>query len=162
MKDKLITLLQTIINKIKGLQMTAPVPQEEYVEYLEDMIAVVNDADLDVPNELPAVAAGDKGKFLHTNESTGALEWAEGGSGGGVLVVHDEDGTLDKTWQEIHDAIVGGMPCFVMEDEDGITIQLVTAVFIDSGSYYAAIGEENTGSYNEYTASSADDYPTVV
>ena len=28
-----------------------------------------------------------------------------GSSGGGVLVVHeDENGTLDKTWQEIHDA----------------------------------------------------------
>jgi hypothetical protein len=27
-----------------------------------------------------------------------------GGSGGGVLVVNDVDGTLDKTWQEIHDA----------------------------------------------------------
>lgn len=27
-----------------------------------------------------------------------------GGSGGGVLVVTDTNGTLDKTWQEIHDA----------------------------------------------------------
>ena len=29
-----------------------------------------------------------------------------GGSGGGVLVVNDVDGTLDKTWQEISDAVV--------------------------------------------------------
>lgn len=43
----------------------------------------------ETPNELPAVGSSDKGKFLHTNESTGALEWAEGGSGGGVLVVHE-------------------------------------------------------------------------
>lgn len=29
---------------------------------------------------------------------------AGGSTGGGVLVVHDVDGTLDKTWQEIMDA----------------------------------------------------------
>ena len=62
-------------------------------------------------SELPAVGANDKNKFLHTNESTGDLEWATaGGSGGGVLVVNgtwNEAGTectLDKTWQEIYDA----------------------------------------------------------
>ena len=50
MKDKIITLLQTIINKIRGLQMTAPIPQEKFTGYLEDVIGVVNDADLDVPS----------------------------------------------------------------------------------------------------------------
>ena len=35
-----------------------------------------------VPSELPTVGASDKDKYLHTNDSTGALEWAEGGSGG--------------------------------------------------------------------------------
>ena len=61
-------------------------------------------------SELPAVEAADKGKFLHANESTGALEWAEGGSGGGALVVNgtwNEAGTecvLDKTYKEIYDA----------------------------------------------------------
>lgn len=59
-------------------------------------------------SELPPVGTSDKNKFLHANESTGALEWAEGGSGGGVLVVTDTDGTLDKTWQEIHDAMLSG------------------------------------------------------
>ena len=33
-----------------------------------------------------------------------SLGGSGGGSGGGVLVVTDTDGTLDKTWQEIHDA----------------------------------------------------------
>lgn len=62
----------------------------------------------DTSSELPSVGTSDKNKFLHTNESTGALEWAEGGSGGGVLVVTDTNGTLDKTWQEIHDAFLIG------------------------------------------------------
>lgn len=39
---------------------------------------------------VPAVEDADKGKYLHANESTGDLEWATaGGSGGGVLVVHE-------------------------------------------------------------------------
>ena len=61
--------------------------------------AAVGNATPEVPSELPAVGAGDKGKYLHANESTGALEWAEvGGSGGGRFVVtftYDE-GT--ETW----------------------------------------------------------------
>ena len=32
-----------------------------------------------------------------------------GGSGGGVLVVNEVDGTLDKSWQEIHDAMLSGI-----------------------------------------------------
>ena len=61
------------------------------------------------PSSLPEVTASDKGKYLKANESTGDPEWASGGSSGsGVLVVHETVSgtthTLDKTWQEIHDA----------------------------------------------------------
>ena len=93
-----------------------------------------------VPNELPPVGTSDKNKFLHTNGSTGAVEWADApkelpsvsgtdegkvltvnnsgvwvaanpSSGGGVLVVHETDAiptALDKTWKEIHDAMLSG------------------------------------------------------
>ena len=48
-----------------------------------------------------------------------------GSSGGGVLVVTDTDGTLDKTWQEIHDSAVpvlihlgtGWFPVFQAEQD---------------------------------------------
>lgn len=62
-------------------------------------------------NEVPAVETEDKGKYLKANDSTGALEWATAGGGGGsdVLIVHeDDDGILNKTWQEIYDAISDG------------------------------------------------------
>lgn len=39
--------------------------------------------------KLPAVGASDKGKYLHTNSSTGALEWAEGGGGGSSVDPYD-------------------------------------------------------------------------
>ena len=82
--------------------------------------------------------------------------------GGGVHVVHSVDGTLDETWQEIHDVIVGGKPCFVMTNaDDAITTDLVTAVFAESGTYYACIGTENTASYVEYMVSSASGYPEL-
>jgi hypothetical protein len=81
-------------------------------------------------------------------------------------VVHkDENGKLDKTWQEIHDTIVGGTPCFVMDDTDPslITIELVTAVSsTENGTYYVEIGTESTVSHIELMTSSADGYPTVV
>lgn len=84
-----------------------------------------------------------------------------GSGGGGVNVVHSVDGTLDKTWQMINDSIVGGTPCFVMTNAEGtITTELVTAVFVENETYYACIGAENTSSYIEYMASSADGYPT--
>ena len=41
--------------------------------------------------KLPTVGSSDKDKFLHTNASTGALEWAEGGSGSGLPEVTSED-----------------------------------------------------------------------
>ena len=120
--------------------------------------AVKKDAP-ETPNELPAVAAADKGKYLHTNESTGALEWAEGGSGGGVLVVTDTDGTLDKTWQEIHDA---SFAILVNESDE---YSKDCAMF----SYMNREGRDEPYSYNvtfgddaTYTASSASGYPTLV
>ncbi len=126
--------------------------------------AVKKDAP-ETPNELPAVASSDKGKFLHTNESTGALEWAEGGSGGGVLVVHDVEGTLDKTWQEIADA-EGAI--IAVQNNSRKTMYFVTA--IDSNITFRVFAcnpgvTDKTGEpYNDlkrYTASSANDYPTL-
>ena len=35
----------------------------------------------DVPSELPTVGASDKDKYLHTNDSTGAVEWTDAPDG---------------------------------------------------------------------------------
>lgn len=35
----------------------------------------------------------------------------------GVMIVNDNDGTLDATWQEIYDAMEAGIPVFIKEVE---------------------------------------------
>ena len=81
---------------------------------------------------------------------------AGGGSGGGVLVVTDTDGTLDKTWHEIHDAMLVG----------GAVVSSGDDAYVADSAYYDAENSEYTvtaptGS-NYYVASSADGYPTLA
>lgn len=95
-----------------------------------------------------------------------------GGSGGGALVVHDVDGTLDKTWQEIHDAMLNGIVMVNVVDADGNEETLNTYIFsgtligADKGGnpYYSAdaigfAGEIPVG--REYSTNSASGYPTL-
>lgn len=44
--------------------------------------------------KLPTVGTSDKGKYLHTNESTGALEWAEAGGSDLPSVTAEDDGKV--------------------------------------------------------------------
>lgn len=76
--------------------------------------------------------------------------------GGGVLVVHDVDGTLDKTWQEIHDAmLVGGAALWTSEaDIDSIA----SARYIREDNTYIINIIRGEGSVR-YTADAADGYP---
>lgn len=119
----------------------------------------------DTSSELPSVGASDKNKFLHANESTGALEWAEGGSGGGVLVVNgtwsDNVCTLDKTWQEIHD---GGFGVVKFVDYDGVTYLPILAVYSNFGSYNVSAMTEGESSLTTliFQVSSESGYPTYT
>lgn len=103
---------------------------------------------------VPPVEDADKGKYLHANESTGDLEWAEGGSGGGVLVVtvttSGETKTMDKTWQEIADADV----VHVKDGEYRAIVNKVTA-----NDHRVSLGAGAQGMATLYTAPSADGYP---
>lgn len=85
-----------------------------------------------------------------------------GGTGGGVLVVNDNNGTLDKTWQEITNAgfaiILNGSLPFV-----GTQIYALANFKADEEeSEYSVsfINIFNTSAENEtYIATSADGYP---
>ena len=80
-----------------------------------------------------------------------------GGSGtGGVLVVtEDENGTLDKTWQEIHDAALVGIVVLTCEYSSQIRPAYLYEVFVSDDEYQVAFRD----SY--YIASSADGYPII-
>ena len=103
-------------------------------------------------NPLPVPKSTDKGKYLKANDSTGKPEWAEGGSsGGGVLVVTDTDGTLDKTYAEI---LASTVPVFIHKAEnDESNWQMVIEIYSDGVGYIV-----NTGT-DEYTTDSASGYP---
>ncbi len=155
MKDQLIQLFTSLMAKIPQ-EIEPPVPSEKWEQYLGDVLSLIVNTDIDEPTPLPDVGSGDKGKFLHTNESTGALEWADGGSGGGVLVVTpDENDTLDKTWQEIYDAFATGVVRF--DNGDGLVS--VTGVYESSGNDYIVMVSDGGDIKASFIASSADSYP---
>lgn len=155
MKDKIITLLQTIINKIRGLQMTAPIPQEEFIEYLEDVIGVVNDSDLDVPNELPDTTGASVGDVLGLDDNKNPA-WITPSSGGGVLVVTDTDGALDKTWQEIHDAFP---LVYLSTDITKFQITGIVQPERESDPYIVVVWDGEADVI--YSTASASGYPTL-
>ena len=77
-----------------------------------------------------------------------------------VMVINDNDGTLDKTWQEIYDAMAQGKLCVIRTDfgtpEGGIFNDAVNNVVLESGEYLVKIGSDVP-----YSASSATGYPAV-
>lgn len=78
----------------------------------------------------------------------------------GVLVVglQEDKQTLNKTWQEIFDAMSAGAIVVVKtsEDENNIAYDQVNTAFFEQGQYTIL-----AGSASEYVASSADEYPKV-
>lgn len=80
-----------------------------------------------------------------------------GGSGGGVLVVTDTDGTLDKTWQEIHDA---GFAVLWLDDGADI-LSMDTCFYQDGEGYSVSFNSLAYGDPILYRASSASGYPTT-
>lgn len=77
---------------------------------------------------------------------------------GGVMVINDVNGTLDKTWQEIYDAMSAGKLCIVRNDmwasNSVIAVVPVMSVAIADGDYGVSITVDNW-----YHASSATGYP---
>lgn len=78
---------------------------------------------------------------------SGVSSGGSSGGDGGVLVVHDEDGTLDKTWKEIHDA-----PLAVLKVQYE-AVKLVSGITVSGGTYVVAFGDLT------YFANSEDGYP---
>lgn len=113
------------------------------------------------PNELPAVTSADAGKVLGVNDS-GVWVAQTPASGGGVLVVTDTNGTLDKTWQEIYDAA----PAVIFGRTRNNGKKIVTYlenVYESDGSYIVTVGAISAVKVEDvqYIASSASGYPSI-
>lgn len=143
-----------------------------------------------VPSDLPAVSASDKDKYLHTNASTGDVEWspaptelpsvsgtdegkvltvnnsgvwvAENPSGGGALNVTDTSGTLDTTFAEIVTALEAKTPVLIWAL--GECRYVSCAVGGKFGNIVYAFGVNPLSGevtvYN-YAATTTDDYPEL-
>lgn len=82
---------------------------------------------------------------------------------GGVLPISDNDGTLNKTWSEIGDAIASGqIACIYGSSYDGNNLELafcdiVRIANFDDGTYYIYLmGQDDSMGYS---TSSASGYP---
>ena len=104
------------------------------------------------------------------NEALGdiatAIENGGGGGGGDIFIAtcDTETALLDKTWQEIHDALdtLGVGKVFVRYGDDGCMAYIVASTNVQEGFYNINIYRDPTGeiSYGYYYAESADGYPT--
>ena len=101
-----------------------------------------------------------------TSEKLNHMEDGIANSGGGVMVINDTDNTLDKTWQEIYDAMAANTFCVIKYVSQGIggsgmINYLVTKATNDeiAGTYrISALFEHNADRI--YSTTSATGYPT--
>ena len=87
---------------------------------------------------------------------------ANAGGGGGALVLTDTEGTLNKTWQEIHDSEV---PIYIKFPYDygdegaGVSWYIVQDIGQLNGTYY--VSAFYGASQSDYASQSADGYPAL-
>lgn len=87
-----------------------------------------------------------------------------GGGSSGTMIVHtDQTGTLDKTWQEIFDAMANGTSVYIGgASETAVRYSaLVISAVNDDGFYYLDIFDftANSSSDSAFATDSADGYP---
>lgn len=140
-----------------------------------------------VPSDLPAVSEADKDKYLHTNASTGDVEWspaptelpsvsgtdegkvltvnnsgvwvAENLSGGAYLVNYDSTaGTLDKTWSEINAALASGQLVEIVMDSGEDGTEVDYVRHTTHDKFGYSVA---TFGLSMFTADDADGYPTL-
>lgn len=93
-----------------------------------------------------------------TSAKLNKLENAVAGAGG-VLVINDQNNTLDKTYQEIENAFANKMLCVVFsQSEEGQTCNFVTMIAF-RGAYGVMVFNASTQRMVVYSTDAKDGYP---
>lgn len=89
-----------------------------------------------------------------------AGEGGGGGSSGNGLIVHDSDGILNKTWQEIHDAFhnIGDVLIYYYTEGISAGAYLVGSVLSNGNTYTISVFQNNELVIT-FFADSPSDYP---
>lgn len=112
---------------------------------------------LPTPTDSSSVENGDYIINIHNGKES--YKPYSGGGGGGVLIVHDVDGTLDKTWKEINDALAGAVVLIVEDDGYGGHMSShVISAYDEEGEY--AVVADTKPSGTTYTTDSENGYPS--
>jgi len=151
------------------------VTYEHYCDTKEDLTAIPSDQ---ITLGSTAVVLKDEGDAMGVYMANSSKEWipfssvgnagggSSGGSTGGVMVVHSEftgaDEQLDKTWQEIFDAIKSGMLVIrhTVTEVEAFTSASYEFIFAanhdnDDDTFDVYIGPD------KYSATSSDGYPEL-
>lgn len=97
----------------------------------------------------------------------GISDASSGGGGGGAFVVHDSNGTLDKTWQEIATASASSVIVCALGDTSDLTVNYMSALWGEEEDYgvaFIAIEPDANPPFQGlyYTTDSASGYPVYA
>lgn len=92
------------------------------------------------------------------------LSLKNGGSGGGALIVHVINGTLDKTWKEISDAVESGsVTVFYDGNASDRSIYFLSYVGTEEGNYMVVFIDFSSESAvsHLFVATEENGYPAI-
>ncbi len=101
------------------------------------------------------IVTSEKLNHMENGIASGENVFIVGGAtyGGGAM-----EGTLDKTWQEIRDAMQSKICILIIADDNAIAHELITAAYIGPDGKYGV----TTANTSEFTTSTANGYPSAA
>ena len=118
--------------------------------------------------ELKLKANGAADQANNIQEAISMMEFDGGGSGSGVLIVggitlgdSGIEGTLDKTWQEIHDAMQSKICIAIIANDYGIAHNLIANADHEYDEYVVCLMSFQDGAITQFTTSTANGYPST-